>query len=208
MLLLGCMLAPLMAMAQKTSQPLRQSSSPWRYPYTYRGNKNTAIAAPIEISIDYSYLRANQGPGQCGCFSVNGGSTEVAFHAYRWFSVVADLIGERSSSVNGGSQGLSLVSITGGPRLTVPIFHRYALFAQALGGRVHGFDTYFPVPSGSTGAANSISILAGGGLDIRINSWFAIRPGQADYFLSEFPNGSDNRQNNLRLAAGIVFRIW
>lgn len=204
-LLLCCALVPSVAGAQSASGP---STSPWRYPYTYQGDKTTAVAAPIEISVGYSYLRANQGPGQCGCFNMNGGSMEVAFHTYRWFSAVADLTGEHTSGVNGGPQGLSLVSFTAGPRFTYPIHHRYAPFVQSLFGAVHGFNSYFPVTSGSTGAANSFALLAGGGLDIRVKSWLAVRPVQANYLLTQLPNGSNNRQNNLSLSAGLVFRLW
>ena len=204
-LLLCCALPSLVVLAQNTSRP---SSSPWKYPYTYRGDQATAVAAPIEISAGYSYLRANEGPGQCGCFYMNGGNAEVAFHFYRWFSGVADLTGERSANVNGGGQGLSLVSYTAGPRFTYPIHHRYAPFAQALFGGVHGFDSYFPVASGPTGAANSFAMLVGGGLDLRVKSWLAIRPVQADYFLTQLPNGVNDRQNNLRLIAAVVLRVW
>jgi hypothetical protein len=63
--------------------------------------------APLEVSFAYSYARANAGPGQCGCFNMNGGSSEVAFHAFRALSVVADLTGERASSI-GPAVGLSL----------------------------------------------------------------------------------------------------
>jgi len=44
-----------------------------------------------EIAVDYSYMRANATPGQCGCFNLNGGSAEVAVHAYRNFSIVGDI---------------------------------------------------------------------------------------------------------------------
>ena len=81
---------------------------------------------------------------------------------------------------------------------------RYAPFVQSLFGSVHGFGSYFPVSSGSTGAASSF---AGGGLNIRMKHWLAIRPVQLDSFLTRLPNGSDNRQNNLRLSAGVVFRL-
>ena len=61
----------LAALAQNTS-------GPWRSPYTYQGDKAMAIAAPIEISLGYGYLRANHGPGQCGCFNMNGGTADIA----------------------------------------------------------------------------------------------------------------------------------
>lgn len=41
-----------------------------------------------------------------------------------------------------------------------------------------------------------------------MKSWLAIRPFQADYFLTQFTNGANNRQNNLRLSAGVVLRLW
>jgi hypothetical protein len=104
------------------------------YPYDNQGDKNTATGAPVELSVDYNHLLANQGPGQCGCFSMNGGATEVAFHVYRGFSVVAYLTGEHSGSVNGGPQGLSLVPYAAGLRFTSPVRRHDGPFAQALFG--------------------------------------------------------------------------
>lgn len=164
--------------------------------------------APVEISLSYDVVHTNANPAQCGCFFMNGGSTEVAFHVYRWFSAVADLTGGRAARVNGGPQGLSLVAFTAGPRFTYPVKTRYAPFVQALFGAAHGFDSYFPVASGSTGAANSFALLLGGGLDIRMKPYLAIRPVQADYLLTQLPNGINDRQNSLRLGAGLVFRFW
>jgi outer membrane immunogenic protein len=37
--------------------------------------------SPFEVSQGYSYLRANAAPGQCGCFSMNGGSGAFAHFA-------------------------------------------------------------------------------------------------------------------------------
>ena len=203
-----CVFLPVAAQAQG----LRHGQSPWRYPYTYQGDKTKAIAAPIEVSLSYNYVRSNvvlrSNVVSDNSFNMNGGSTEVAFHTYRWFSAVADLTGAHSGSINGGPQGLSLVAFTAGPRFTYPVHHRYAPFVQTLVGAAHGFESYFPVSSGATGAANGFAMLAGGGLDIRTKSWLAIRPIQADYFLTKLPNGSNDLQNNLRISAGLVLRIW
>jgi hypothetical protein len=76
--------------------------------------------APLEVSFSYSYARANAGPGQCGCFNMDGGSTEVALHAYRALSAVVDLTGERVGSIGSTpGAGLSLVSVTVGPRYSL-----------------------------------------------------------------------------------------
>jgi hypothetical protein len=79
--------------------------------------------APLEISFNYSYARSNAAPGQCGCFNMNGGNSEVAFHAFRGLSVVADLTGERAATIGtSAGDGLSLVAFTIGPRFS----HRFS----------------------------------------------------------------------------------
>ena len=178
------------------------------------GASNTSFAdgtdfdrTPLEVSFAYSYLRSNANPGQCGCFNLNGGNAEAALHLYRGFSAVADFTGESTASVNNGGQGLSLISFTFGPRFSFAFHRRFAPFAQGLFGAVHGFNSYFPVTAGPTNAATDFAMIAGGGFDLRIVRHIAIRPIEADYFLTRLPNGINGAQNNLRLSAGIVLRF-
>jgi hypothetical protein len=166
--------------------------------------------APLEISFNYSYARSNAAPGQCGCFNMNGGNSEVAFHAFRALSVVADLTGERAATIGAtAGDGLSLVAFTVGPRFSHRFSGgRFTPFVQGLVGAAHGFDGLFPGSSGSlAGAANALAVLAGGGLDLTINRHLAIRTIQADYLRTQLPNGQGNEQNLLRFGAGIVLRI-
>jgi hypothetical protein len=51
------------------------------------------------------------------------------------------------------------------------------------------------------------AMTAGGGMDVKISPHFSIRPVQAEYFLTKIPDGLDNRQNNFRFGAGVVFRF-
>jgi hypothetical protein len=53
----------------------------------------------------------------------------------------------------------------------------------------------------------AISQTAGGGIDVKISKHFSIRPVQAEYCLAKIPDGLNNRQNNFRSGAGIVFRF-
>ncbi len=166
--------------------------------------------APLEISFNYSYARSNAAPGRCGCFNMNGGSSEVAFHAFRALSVVADLTGERAATIGAtAGDGLSLVTFTVGPRFSHRFFDgRFTPFVQGLVGVAHGFDGLFPGSSGSlAGAAAARAVLAGGGLDLTINRHIAIRAIQADYLRTQLPNGQGNQQNLLRVSAGIVLRV-
>src|ERR1700722_7565966 len=119
--------------------------------------------APLEISFNYSYARSNAAPGQCGCFNMIGGNSDVAIHAFRPLSVVADLTGERATTIGpGAGNDLSLVVFTVGPRFS----HRFAggrftPFVQVLIGVAHGFDGGFPGSNGSIfGAATARAVLA------------------------------------------------
>lgn len=165
-----------------------------------------------EVALDYSYMRANATPGQCGCFSLNGGSSEAALHVYRNFSVVADITGDHAGTTSVSGQSLSLLSYTGGPRFSYPLHRtqrtRITPFVQGLVGAVHGFDAPFPNGSASlTTSANALAILAGGGVDIAVSRRLSIRAVQLDYGLNHLPNNANNSENLLRVSTGVVFRL-
>jgi hypothetical protein len=173
------------------------------------GNPHEGI--PKEIAVDYSYMRANASPGQCGCFNLNGGSAEFAIHAYRSFSAVADITGDHAGTTSVSGQSLSLLSYAGGPRFSYPLHRsqrtRITPFVQGLVGVVHGFDAPFPNSSGNlANSANALAVFVGGGVDIAFSRRFAIRAVQVDYGLDHLPNNATNSENLLRVSTGIVFR--
>jgi hypothetical protein len=56
----------------------------------------------------------------------------------------------------------------------------------------------------------ALDVVLGGGLDIKVTSHLAIRPIEADYFLTHFINNlttGNNNQNNFRYQAGLVFEF-
>jgi len=170
------------------------------------------VIPKAEIAIDYSFLRANATPGQCGCFNLNGGSAEFAIHAYRNFSAVADITGDHAGTTSVSGQSLSLLSYTGGPRYSYPLrwSHRTRItpFVQGLVGAVHGFDAPFPNGSGTAStSANALAIFVGGGVDIAVSRRFAVRAVQVDYGLNHLPNNADNSENLLRITTGVVLHI-
>jgi hypothetical protein len=180
---------------------------------TPAGQASMAKEAPLEVSYSYDYARANAGPGQCGCFNMNGGSLELAVHAYRRLSVVADLGGEWAGSMGAATgTGLSLSTLTVGPRYSQHFaskrLARYTPFVQGLVGGARGFGSIFPGAGGVQVSATSLAVLAGGGLDVRLNKYLALRPIQADYLMTQLPNNASNQQHLLRLGAGVVLRAW
>jgi hypothetical protein len=73
---------------------------------------------------------------------------------------------------------------------------------HASGGLYSGTST-----SASYGSQNGFALTTGGGLDVKLATYLALRLIQADYLLTRFKNGTNDHQNNLRLSAGIVLRF-
>jgi hypothetical protein len=48
---------------------------------------------------------------------------------------------------------------------------------------------------------------AGGEIDVGVARHIAIRPLQAEYFLTTAPDGNKDRQNRFRYSAGVVLRF-
>jgi peptidoglycan-associated lipoprotein len=160
--------------------------------------------ALLEVGGGYTYVRANAPPGGCGCFSLNGGNGWLAFNATKSIAVVGELGVQHASNVLGTGADLTLTSYSFGPRYTVRRFGRLQPFAQVLLGGAHASGSLAP---GSSGLAGSANAFAGGGLDVRLSEHFSLRAFEADYYFTKFGNGVNDRENNLRIGAGIIFRF-
>lgn len=167
------------------------------------------VGPRVDVAVNYSYMRANAAPGSCGCFSLNGGSTEGAVHVYRDLSAVFDLTGVYASTTSSAGQSLALVTYTGGPRFSYPLRRGQMVpFAQGLVGVVHGFDGQFPAASSTlSSSANALAVLVGGGLDVELNHRIAVRAVQVDYGLNHLPNNANNNENLLHVSVGVVFHV-
>jgi outer membrane immunogenic protein len=162
----------------------------------------------FELGGDYNFVHTNAPPGECGCFSMNGGDAWVGWHITDHFSAVAQGAVQHASRINGTTADLTLVSFLAGPRVTFRETHRWLPFAQALFGGAHASGLLTPSPTtGASGAANAFAFTAGGGLDFNLKMNFAIRAIEVDYFHTRFDNGVNQHQNNLRVAAGLFFRF-
>ena len=166
----------------------------------------TSGTAPLEVTLAYSAMRFNTIPGGCGCSWMPGAKAELRAAFSRHIGLVGEIAGQHAGAINSAHQDLSLVSYLFGPRLSWPV-HRFTPFVQGLMGGVHGFDATFPNPNNSTNGSDAFALAAGGGLNISLSRYLALRPLQADYFLTTLPNNAANRQNSFRLGAGIVFKL-
>jgi outer membrane immunogenic protein len=171
-----------------------------------------AAPAPImhpraELALDYTYLRSNAPPGNCGCFNLNGGSATFAWLVgHRNFALVGDVSVAHTGAISGNGYSLTLSTFTFGgryiPRLGHSPLHPFgqilAGFAHSSGSLVEG-QNGAPSNAGGTFAAN-----VGGGLDLSANRRLSFRMIEADYLVTTFDNGVNDHQNNLRLSAGVV----
>jgi opacity protein-like surface antigen len=155
----------------------------------------------------YNYTRFNvnaNAPGiaPSATYNGNGGGGQLEYNVNRWLGAVADLGGFiATSSGNGAFAGAGFTYLFG-PRVN---FRRgkVALFAQALFGGIRTTDGI----AQSTGTENNFAMTAGGGIDFKVSKHVSVRPVQADYFMTKIPDGLNNRQNNFRFSAGVVFRF-
>jgi len=162
----------------------------------------------IDAYVTYSEMYANAPVGGCGCFWMSGGVGGLSIPVWRNFSAVVETGGNATDHIPGFNAGLSLFYGLGGVRWRVANHTRFQPFGQALFGGVHGFDSYFPAPVGKlpTSYDTSYAGTVGGGLDIAVSKHIWIRAIQADYFYSELRNLQGDRQNQLRIGAGVLFR--
>jgi outer membrane immunogenic protein len=169
------------------------------------GNAQGAPAA--EVGADFNYVRANAPPDGCGCFSMYGGNAWFAYNFTRSFALVAEVGSQRASDISGLGEDFTLTSYLFGPRYSWRRSSHFVPFAQVLLGGVHAGGSFPSNGSGFAGSSNAFALIAGGGLDIGIARHFAIRAFEADYYRTQFANGVNDRQNNLRLGAGVIFRF-
>lgn len=173
----------------------------------------------VEISLAYSPTEANAGPGQCGCFFMNGASAEGNFRTYRAYTTVVDVTATHTGQIHNTGQPFSMFMVTGGTRLNfrfghaersgVDYIYRYKPFVQGLVGFAHGFDSAFPNKAGFIQpSASSFALLVGIGLDVKYRKHLSFRAIQADYGYTRLPNLAGNDQNLLRISSGITVHLW
>ena len=155
----------------------------------------------------YYYTRFNvnanvPGIAPSATYNGNGGGGQLEYNINRWLGAVTDLGGFiATSSGNGAFAGAGFTYLFG-PRVN---FRRgkIAPFAQALFGGVRTTDGI----AQSTGTENNFAMTAGGGIDCKVSKHVSVRPIQAEYFMTKIPDGLNNRQNDFRFGAGVVFRF-
>jgi len=157
-----------------------------------------------EVAGMFNYANINPGGG-FQSFSGYGGSGEFVWNPTRWLGLAEQVGGlSYNRQVNGLTLHGGLSDVLVGPRLN---FRRdyFVPFAEFLLGASH-----VGVPFTGTESQTSFSMLAGGGVDVVLTRNIAWRFAEIDYYMTNFSGsnvGGNARQDNLRLATGLVLRF-
>ncbi len=142
-------------------------------------------------------------------FHNHGGTGAAAFNVNHWLGLVGDFARYRVGDLPTG-QSADISTFLFGPQFSKR-GERWTPFAHVLFGGAHVNSTN-TAPSGTSFfnhsfTQNGFATAFGGGVDLTLGKHFAWRLIQADYMLTKFNDGFDNKQNNIRAATGIVVRL-
>jgi peptidoglycan-associated lipoprotein len=156
----------------------------------------------LEFGANYNYFHANAPPGQCGCFSLNGGSGTVVYNITAKWAAVADLMVGHANNVDNSLQNITIFNYLFGPRYTRRMSSRYVPYGEVLlGGAKEDVNFQFTINR------NSFGLLAGGGVTTRLKRKFGLTLGEVDWIYTRIPNAQNNRQNNLRIVTGVTYHF-
>jgi outer membrane immunogenic protein len=159
-----------------------------------------------DTAVTYHRVRTNAGPGECGCFALNGAAISGSWNFHAGWSAVTEFSAEHIGNAPSTGSSLTLTTFLAGARYTLPQpwphgAHKPQPFAQVLLGAGHSGGGVAGVGDATYAFAGRI----GGGVDVPISSRFSVRAIQVDYFRTQFANGTNDRQNNLLVAFGIAY---
>ncbi|HEU5401815.1 MAG TPA: outer membrane beta-barrel protein [Terriglobales bacterium] len=155
-----------------------------------------------ELGLNYNYFHANAPPGQCGCFSLNGGSGTIVVNLTPAWSGVADVAYAHANNVNNTSQNITIINYLFGPRYSRRTSSRFVPYGEALlGGAKENVNFQFDINR------NAFGFLVGGGVTTRLKPRIGWTIVEADWVYTRIPNAKNNRQNDVRIATGITFNF-
>jgi hypothetical protein len=180
-----------------------------------------------ELTANYSYMRYVP-VDNLPTANLNGGGGSAVLYFAGFFGLKAEVEGYASQNINfnfppgsircpSGCTGTAQANLfTGnfGPQIKIRIKRVQPFFEGLVGGaHTNFYQNVHKNCSGCTFGSPgdwALDVVLGGGVDIKVTSHLAIRPIEADYFLTRFINNlttGNNNQNNFRYQAGLVFEF-
>lgn len=154
------------------------------------------------VGANYNYFHANAPPGQCGCFSLNGGSGTILMNVTPVWAAVADIAVAHANHVDNTSQNITIVNYLFGARYTRRNSSRFVPYGEVLfGGAKEDVNFQFTINR------NSFGLAAGGGVSTRLKRRLGLTIAQFDYVYTQIPNAANDRQNNIRISTGVTYNF-
>jgi len=180
-----------------------------------------------EFSANYSYMHYVP-VDNLPTINLNGGGGAAVLYFVGFFGIKAEFEGYASENVNfsfppgsarcpsgcTGTAEANLITANVGPTIKIRIKGFQPFFEGLVGGAHTNY--YQNVHKNCVGCVFgspgdwALDMVVGGGIDFKVTSHLAIRPIEADYFLTRFINNittGHNNQNNFRYQAGLVFEF-
>jgi Outer membrane protein beta-barrel domain len=158
----------------------------------------------VEVSTDYSYLRANPA-GSGGSFNASGGSATAVWNAVPHLGLVADFGGYQFGGQPAGVDA-HMLTYTFGPRFSLRSDHG---LLHPFGEFLIGGATLTANLGGQPARENGLAVIAGVGVDAHVQTHFSVRIVEVDYLMTRFDRTTNtpSYQNDVRISTGIVFRF-
>ena len=139
-------------------------------------------------------------------FSMNGFGGSFAAHVTEHFTVATDFDWTRHSETG---DSIDLYTIQVGPRFYFAGHHKLAPFAEFLVGLA---NTRYNFSGEGSFEDSSFAWTAGGGADWKFSRHLSVRLIEADFEQTRTPNtvfpaNSNDKDNNFKLKAGVVFQF-
>jgi peptidoglycan-associated lipoprotein len=156
----------------------------------------------LEFGANFNYFHANAPPGQCGCFSMYGGSGTVVYNITGRWAGVADLMVGHATNVDNSLQNITIFNYLFGPRYTRRNSSRFTPYGQVmLGGAKENVNFEFTINR------NAFGFLGGGGVTTPLKHTFGWTIAEVDWIYTRIPNAKNNRQNDLRISTGVTYHF-
>jgi opacity protein-like surface antigen len=180
-----------------------------------------------ELTANYSYMHYVP-VDNLPTANLNGGGGSAVLYFAGFLGLKVEVEGYASQNINfnfppgsircpSGCTGTAQANLfTGnfGPQIKIRIKRVQPFFEGLVGGaHTNFYQNVHKNCSGCTFGSPgdwALDVVLGGGVDIKVTSHLAIRPIEADYFLTRFINNlttGNNNQNNFRYQAGLVFEF-
>jgi peptidoglycan-associated lipoprotein len=159
----------------------------------------------LDVGVNYNFVRSNAPPAGCGCFNLQGAGGVVLWRVSTRMEPLVKFSTANANAINSTSSSLRLTSTLFGVRSGFHLGRFLTPYGEAAVGVTHATGSV--VTLGYGGGKAVIGATVGGGLLLDITPHLAIQAAQLDWYVTQVPNGVNNRQNNLLLTSGVLVRF-